>query len=253
MALVTTTQPKILVVDDEEDLVNLIRYNLAQEGYQVFCAYNGREALELACTVWPDVIVLDLMLPDKPGLELCQQIKKELKSMAQRLPRVIMLTARSAERDRIAGFEAGADDYVTKPFSPRELVLRVKAMLDRGSNNVKLSSASTSSKDALSVGAIRIECSAYRVYVGLEELTLTPIEYKILLSLALHLNVVRSREQLLADVWESAATEILDRTVDAHVKRLRSKLLEARDLLQTVRGVGYRLVPPSGASITSKS
>lgn len=227
--------PRVLVIDDEEDLVHLIRYNLSSENMEVRCAYNGTEAIEAACSFLPDVVVLDLMLPDTPGLVLCKQIKQELSSLAQRTPRVIMLTARSSERDRIAGFEAGADDYVTKPFSPRELVLRVKAMLDRGAN------APTGTSTELVLGPIRINQEAYQVSVDGQEITLTPIEYKILVTLALHSNAVRTREQLLADVWENAATEILDRTVDAHVKRLRSKLLSARDFLQTVRGVGYCL------------
>lgn len=238
--------PRILVIDDEADLVQLVRYNLKREGYDVYCAYDGKEALELATIIWPDVIVLDLMLPDKSGYELCQQIKFELKDLAEKIPRIIMLTARSAEGDRIRGFESGADDYVTKPFSPRELVLRVKAMLDRGSNvGSAMGSSSKTSADTLTVGPFSIERKTFRAFLDEEELSLTPIEYKILVALATHINMVRSREQLLAAVWENSATEIMDRTVDAHVKRLRAKLNDHRHLLQTVRGMGYRLIEPT--------
>jgi two-component system phosphate regulon response regulator PhoB len=222
-------KPKVLVVDDEHDLVRLVRYNLEQEGFTVFCAFDGTEALELVYNKRPDLVILDLMLPDMPGIQICQRIKQEL---GKRIP-VLMLTARAAEQDRIAGFEAGADDYVTKPFSPRELVLRVKAMLNRHQIQQPAS--------LMTIGPVRIYLDEYRVTLAGEEVKLTPIEYRILITLARHPNVVRTREQLLADVWEESSTEILDRTVDAHVKRLRSKLGEARNLLETVRGVGYRL------------
>lgn len=225
---------KVLVIDDEADLVRLVRYNLEQEGYEVSVAYTGQEALETAWASPPDVVVLDLMLPDMPGLKLCQELKTQLRKQHGQSPRIIMLTARAAEPDRIAGFEAGADDYVTKPFSPRELVLRVKAMLDRQSKGT------TQQGDRLNVDRLSMDLKAYRAWAGHEELKLTKLEFKILLTLARHPNVVKTREQLLLDVWANEATEILDRTVDAHVKRLRSKLGVARESLETVRGVGYR-------------
>ncbi len=231
--------PRILVVDDEKDLVRLVKYNLEQEGFEVFCAFNGAEALDLAWTKQPDVIVLDLMLPDASGFRLCQEIKSILNPDRQKNPvRILMLTARSAEADRIEGFESGTDDYVVKPFSPRELVLRVKALLDRNKAESGVAESKTSS---LEIGAIRIDAKSHRAWVGAEELKLTPIEFKILWVLAQHLNAVRTREQLLKQVWENGGDEILDRTVDAHVKRLRSKLGEAREQLETVRGIGYRL------------
>ncbi|MCX5920278.1 MAG: response regulator transcription factor, partial [Candidatus Melainabacteria bacterium] len=202
-------------------------------------AFNGAEALDLAWTKQPDVIVLDLMLPDASGFRLCQEIKSILNPDRQKNPvRILMLTARSAEADRIEGFESGTDDYVVKPFSPRELVLRVKALLDRNKAESGLAESKTSS---LEIGAIRIDAKSHRAWVGAEELKLTPIEFKILWVLAQHLNAVRTREQLLKQVWENGGDEILDRTVDAHVKRLRSKLGEAREQLETVRGIGYRL------------
>ena len=231
--------PRVLVVDDEKDLVRLVKYNLEQAGYAVFCAFNGAEALDLAWTKQPDVIVLDLMLPDASGFRLCQEIKAILNPDRPNNPvRILMLTARSAEADRIEGFESGTDDYVVKPFSPRELVLRVKALLDR---NKQETTAAQNSSNALEIGAIRVDAKAHRAWVANEELKLTPIEFKILWVLAQHLNAVRTREQLLKQVWENGGDEILDRTVDAHVKRLRSKLGVARDQLETVRGIGYRL------------
>ena len=236
--------PRVLVVDDEKDLVRLVKYNLEQEGYAVFCAFNGAEALDLAWTKQPDVIVLDLMLPDASGFRLCQEIKAILNPDRPNNPvRILMLTARSAEADRIEGFESGTDDYVVKPFSPRELVLRVKALLDR--NKLETAPAQNSSS-ALEIGAIRVDAKAHRAWVADEELKLTPIEFKILWVLAQHLNAVRTREQLLKKVWENRGDEILDRTVDAHVKRLRSKLGIARDQLETVRGIGYRLYSGGG-------
>jgi DNA-binding response OmpR family regulator len=240
----THLTPRVLVVDDEKDLVRLVKYNLEQEGYAVFCAFNGAEALDLAWTKQPDVIVLDLMLPDASGFRLCQEIKAILNPDRPNNPvRILMLTARSAEADRIEGFESGTDDYVVKPFSPRELVLRVKALLDR--NKLETAPAQNSSS-ALEIGAIRVDAKAHRAWVADEELKLTPIEFKILWVLAQHLNAVRTREQLLKQVWENGGDEILDRTVDAHVKRLRSKLGIARDQLETVRGIGYRLYSGGG-------
>ena len=240
----THLTPRVLVVDDEKDLVRLVKYNLEQEGYAVFCAFNGAEALDLAWTKQPDVIVLDLMLPDASGFRLCQEIKAILNPDRPNNPvRILMLTARSAEADRIEGFESGTDDYVVKPFSPRELVLRVKALLDR--NKLETAPAQNSSS-ALESGAIRVDAKAHRAWVADEELKLTPIEFKILWVLAQHLNAVRTREQLLKQVWENGGDEILDRTVDAHVKRLRSKLGIARDQLETVRGIGYRLYSGGG-------
>lgn len=231
---------KILVVDDERDLVRLVRYNLEQEGYDVVCAYDGNSALEMVWDKKPDLVVLDLMLPDKSGFDVCKEIKGEFST--QRKVPVLMLTARVTEQDRIRGFECGADDYVTKPFSPRELVLRVKAMLGRPWIEYDASKH-------LTVGPITIKTDEYSVTVHDEPLTLTPIEYRILTTLARTPNLVKTREQLLADVWEDGATEIMDRTVDAHVKRLRTKMGPCRDMLETIRGVGYRLTSKIAAAV----
>jgi DNA-binding response OmpR family regulator len=235
----THLTPRVLVVDDEKDLVRLVKYNLEQEGLEVFCAFNGAEALDLAWTKQPDVIVLDLMLPDASGFRLCQEIKAILNPERLKNPvRILMLTARSAEADRIEGFESGTDDYVVKPFSPRELVLRVKALLDRNHAETIMANNQSSSVE---IGDIRVDAQSHRAWVANEELQLTPIEFKILWVLAQHFNAVRTREQLLKQVWENGGDDILDRTVDAHVKRLRSKLGIAREQLETVRGIGYRL------------
>jgi two-component system phosphate regulon response regulator PhoB len=231
-------KPRVLIVDDERDLVRLVKYNVEQAGYEVYTAYNGAEALDLAWTKQPDVIVLDLMLPDCRGFELCDEIKQALNPNRLHNPvRVIMLTARSAENDRVQGFESGADDYVTKPFSPRELVLRIKAMLNRGT----VQDRGKENSNLLENGCVKMDTNAFRAWVEDTEMQLTPIEFKILHTLLKVPNTVKTREQLLYDVWEDTATEVLDRTVDAHVKRLRSKMGKARDMIETVRGIGYRL------------
>jgi two-component system, OmpR family, phosphate regulon response regulator PhoB len=233
--------PRILVIDDEQDLAQLISYNLKREGYQVHQAYNGREALEKIYELKPDLLILDVMLPDKSGIELCKWIKTEYRDLVPIVPRVMMLTARTAEWDRIQGFESGADDYITKPFSPRELVLRVHAMLDR---HFQSNQRPNSPKEVMTNGALVINPEALTVHVAGQELRLTPIEFRLLYTLAVNLNMTRTREQLLEEVWEGEAADILDRTVDAHMKRLRAKLGEAKPLLQTIRGMGYRLVSP---------
>jgi two-component system phosphate regulon response regulator PhoB len=225
-------KPRILVVDDEHDLVNLVRYNLQKEGYEVLCAYDGSTALDLVWEKKPDLIVLDLMLPDRSGFDICRQIKEE--DQTRTIP-IIMLTARSSEHDRVSGFEAGAEDYVLKPFSPKELVLRVRAMLARTRQSLP---------NILHLGRMTIYPDEHRVFIDNQEITLTHIEFQILLTLARYPNAVKTREQLLEDVWKEGATQILDRAVDAHVKRLRAKLGEGRDCIETVRGVGYRLIQP---------
>ena len=225
---------KVLVVDDEEDLVRLVRYNLEKEGYNVSVAFDGKGALCEAFTHSPDVVVLDLMLPDRSGFELCGELKEQAVKQSGKSLKIIMLTARAAEQDRITGFEKGADDYVTKPFSPRELSLRIRAMLGRNNQDPQQA-------PCLEVGLIQVLQEQIRVLVEGQEVQLTQLEYRLLRTLALRPNVARTREQLLAEVWEKAATEVMDRTVDAHMKRLRAKLGNARDQLETVRGMGYRL------------
>lgn len=225
---------KVLIVDDEIDLVRLVRYNLEKEGMHVLTAYEGRSALALIREHYPDLLILDLMLPDISGIKLCQQIKHD--PALREIP-IIMLTARSSEHDRVSGFEAGADDYVVKPFSPKELVLRVKAMLSRTLNQ----RASTPQK--IQLGDILIYPKAHSVttITGVA-ISLSFLEFKILLALAKTPNMVKTREQLIADVWEQEGEDISDRTVDTHIKRLRQKLGPSRQVIETIRGVGYRAV-----------
>lgn len=226
-------QSRILVVDDEPDIVALVVYHLAKEGYRVTSASNGSDALATARRDRPSLIVLDLMLPGLSGFEVLQQLRAD---EATREIAVLMLTARREEPDRIKGLSLGADDYLTKPFSPQELVLRVRAILRR-------SAAAPVSGDRLSIGSLSIDRAAHKVAVRNAEIDLTPTEYKLLLLLAERRGRVQGRAQLLESVWE-AAPDIQTRTVDMHVQRLRAKLESAGDLIETVRGFGYRLRAP---------
>ena len=227
---------RILVVDDEPDIVALVVYHLAKDGYRVSSAPNGHDALATARRERPSLIVLDLMLPGLSGFEVLEQLRADdtTKDIA-----VLMLTARREEQDRIKGLSLGADDYLAKPFSPQELVLRVRAILRR-------SAAVPSTGDLLVIGAISIDRSAHKVLVKGEEIELTPTEFKLLLTLAERRGRVQGRSQLLETVWE-AAPDIQTRTVDMHVQRLRAKLGVGGDLVETVRGFGYRLKAPRDA------
>jgi two-component system phosphate regulon response regulator PhoB len=226
--------PAILIVDDERDLLSLLDFNLRQAGFETLLAATGAEALAHLRRRVPDLVLLDLMLPDVSGTEVCRSAKTDPRT--KHVP-VMMLTAKGEEVDKVVGFELGADDYVTKPFSVRELVLRVKAVLRRAG-------AGSADRPPESVGPIRVDVEAHRTYVGGNEVELTPLEFRLLATLMSRVGRVQSREQLLTDVWEMSS-ELETRTVDTHVKRLREKLGEARDLLETVRGVGYRLVEPA--------
>lgn len=233
--------PRILIVDDETDLVRLVRYNLEKELFEVFVAYDGKGALSQIRAHSPDLLILDLMLPDMSGFQICQQIKQEVST--QNIP-VIMLTARSSETDRVTGFESGADDYVVKPFSPKELVLRVKALLNR-----TLSQGAAESSTRLQLENIVVYPKAHRVEtLSGEAISLSCLEFKLLLSLIRQPNTVKTREQLIAEVWEQEGENISDRTVDTHIKRLRRKLGPSRNIIETIRGIGYRALPlnPSG-------
>jgi two-component system phosphate regulon response regulator PhoB len=220
---------RVLVVDDESDIVALVAYHLAKTGYRVSTAATGHEALERARTDSPALIVLDLMLPDISGFQVLEQLRAD-ENMAS-VP-VLMLTARREEADRIRGFTVGADDYLTKPFSPQELILRVNAILRRAQSGGKT--------DSIRAGPVLIDKLRHRVFVAEREIELTATEYKLLLLLAERKGRVQARTHLLAAVWE-AAPDIQTRTVDMHVQRLRAKLGPAGDLLETVRGFGYRL------------
>jgi len=228
------TVPNILVVDDERDLVSLLDFNLRQAGFETTLAHNGEQALQAARRRLPDLALLDLMLPDIAGTEVCRQFKSDPRTKA--MP-VIMLTAKGEELDRVVGFELGADDYVVKPFSMRELVLRVKAVLRRAAQK-------GGDRPRSELGAIRLDVDAHRCFIQGAEIELTPLEFRLLATLMSRAGRVQSRERLLTDVWEMSS-ELETRTVDTHVKRLREKMGAARDLLETVRGVGYRLVDPA--------
>jgi len=220
---------KILVIDDEPDLRELVRINLDQAGYSVETASSGREALHALRRSAPDLVVLDLMLPDVSGTELCRKIRAD-PALAE-IP-VIMLTAKAAEVDRVVGFELGADDYVTKPFSPRELVLRVASVLRRRSPG-------STAEEILEHGAIRLDAARHRCSVDGAEAPLTAKEFDLLRVLMSRPGRVVTREALLECVWGSDV-KVTSRTIDTHLKRLREKLGHAGGLVETVRGVGYR-------------
>jgi two-component system phosphate regulon response regulator PhoB len=231
----------VLIVDDEADLASLVEFNLQQEGLQTSIAHTGSEALALARARTPDVIILDLMLPDVSGKEVCRRLRAE---NATRAVPIVMLTARGEEGDRVAGFEVGADDYVTKPFSPRELVLRIRAILRRA--------RVTPTNSVMKVGLLSVDTVSHRAWVGDAELALTALEFKLLLQFVARPGRMQSREQLLADVW-GITSPVETRTVDTHVMRLRDKLGPARDAIETVRGAGYRLSDSSALESASAS
>ena len=236
MTPMTPSGERVLVVDDEPDIVALVAYHLAKAGYRVATASSGTDALESARRERPAIIVLDLMLPGMSGYEVLEQLRA---SEATRDVAVLMLTARREEADRIQGLSLGADDYLTKPFSPQELVLRVAAILRR------LSAGGATSGDRLQIGALQIDLGAHQVKVDGDAVDLTPTEFKLLLTLAERRGRVQGRAHLLETVWE-AAPDIQTRTVDMHVQRLRAKLGAAGDMIETVRGFGYRLRVPQG-------
>ena len=223
---------RILVVEDEEDLQQVLAYNLKQAGHDVVVAKLGVEGLRFAREQRPDLVLLDLMLPDVPGTEVCKQLKEGAQTKGVS---VMMLTAKGEEIDRVVGFELGADDYVVKPFSVRELLLRIQAILRRGKGETR------EAEPPVEFGRLRIDRGAHRSWVDGIEIELTALEFKLLVTLYDRRNRVQTRTALLDDVWGIQA-DITTRTVDTHVKRLREKLEGARDYIETVRGVGYRFV-----------
>jgi two-component system phosphate regulon response regulator PhoB len=221
---------RILVVEDETDLAELVAFNLRGAGHDVTVAHDGNTALAEIQRSQPDLLVLDVMLPDVSGLEVCRRLRRNPQTV--RLP-VIMLTARTDEVDRVVGFEVGADDYVPKPFSPRELVLRVEAILRRTIPAVEVG------PQVIALGDLVIDVPAHRVEVEGEEILLTALEFRLLLDLASRAGRVQSRDALLERVW-GYSPDVETRTVDTHVKRLREKLGAGAAHIETVRGVGYR-------------
>jgi len=223
------TAKKILIVEDEQAIREMTAFHLSRAGYEVFEAQDCREARALLADNRPDLALIDWMLPDMSGLELTRTLKrdKEFDDLA-----IIMLTARADERDKVSGLEGGADDYITKPFSPRELVARIKAVLRRGAK---------STDDVVSAGVLELDNAGHRVLSSGQEIKLGPTEYRLLHFLMTHAERVYSRTQLLDRVW-GANVYVEERTVDVHIRRLRKALdgVSADDYIQTVRGAGYR-------------
>lgn len=223
---------RILLIEDEPDIAEVLQYNLEKEGFRVEVAHRGDAGLEAVRRESPDLVLLDLMLPGLDGLEMTRLLKRD--PVTSRLP-IVMLTARSEEVDRIVGLELGADDYISKPFSPREVVLRVKAVLRR-SQHEELSS------DLLHLGGVELDVSGHQLRVRGKEVPLTATEFRLLRLLMERNGRVQTRGQLLSDVW-GYAEDIDSRTVDTHIRRLRRKLGHEADRIETVIGVGYRLRP----------
>jgi two-component system phosphate regulon response regulator PhoB len=224
----------VLIVEDEPDLQAVLDYNLQREGLRTVLASRGTEALKLARREPPDLVLLDLMLPDISGTDVCRELKRDA---ATSRAAVIMLTARGEEVDRIVGFELGADDYVVKPFSLRELVLRVKAVLRRGDTTP------TTTAERIHAGPITVDRAGHRVLVDGAEAGVTALEFRILSLLVERRGRVQTRERLLADAW-SDDEDVSERAIDTHIKRLREKLGSAAAWIETVRGVGYRFREP---------
>ncbi len=220
---------RILIVEDEPDIRDVIAFNLRQAGHQILTAGRGSEAIE-ALGQSPALVILDLMLPDTTGVEVCKAIKHDPRT---KHVAVLMLTARGEEIDRVVGFEVGADDYVIKPFSMRELLLRVSAVLRRAAP------PSQPAQAMIELGELVIDTAAHRVWVAEQEVELTALEFRLLTTFYERRERVQSRSTLLDDVW-GVSPDLATRTVDTHVKRLREKLGSAGDCIETVRGVGYR-------------
>lgn len=223
------SKEKILVVDDEQDLVKLIRYHLEKDGYKVLCAYNGEDALFLARKERPELVILDLMLPGIDGLEVCKKLKadQELADTA-----IVMLTAKGEEADITTGLKLGADDYMTKPFSPKELVARIQAVLRRTKNT-------SATKDYITIGDLTIDLYKHEVTVRNKPIPLTLAEFRLLYHLAGRAGRVFTRDQLL-DAVSGTETCVIDRTIDVHIASLRKKLKDFATRIITIRGIGYK-------------
>jgi DNA-binding response OmpR family regulator len=223
----TGSRRKILIIEDETDVADLLTLNLRKAGFRVSPAVDGASGLQKARDDRPDFIILDLMLPKMSGLEVCRILKSD--TATSQIP-ILMLTAKAEEVDRIVGLEFGADDYVTKPFSPREIVLRIRAILRRGET----------ADESLKAGPISIDAARHEVRVNGKPVHLTSLEFKLLRTLMQRHGRVQDRDRLLNEVW--GYESVIDtRTVDTHVRRLREKLGKAGDAIETVRGFGYRL------------
>jgi two-component system phosphate regulon response regulator PhoB len=228
------TQKKILVVEDERSIRDMLAFNLGRAGYAVAGAADGREARAAIADGFPDVVLMDWMLPDISGLELTRQLKRDPET--REIP-IIMVTARAEEDDRVSGLDGGADDYIVKPFSPRELLARIRAALRR---------AGPGEDEVLSFGELTLDAASHEVRIGSAEIALGPTEYRLLEFFMLHPDRVYSRTQLLDRVW-GGNVYVEERTVDVHIRRLRKALTPfGHDrMIRTVRGAGYRFSPGS--------
>ncbi len=222
----------VYIIEDDEDINELVAYNLEKEGFKVKQFYNSREAYESIKKEKPDIIILDIMLPDIDGLELCKMIRSDKEIFD--IP-IVMLTAKSTEIDKIVGLELGADDYITKPFSFKELIARIKAVLRR----TKKSFSEEKSKDIIQIGNLKIYLSEFKVVLNDRPVTLTSKEFKLLILLIRSSGKVLSREEILNHIWKDNY-DVYDRTIDVHIKHLREKLKEYGKCIKTVRGIGYK-------------
>ncbi|RJX19288.1 MAG: DNA-binding response regulator [Desulforudis sp.] len=230
---------QVLVVDDEPKICELIRYNLERYHYGVITAFDGTSALELACRLRPNLIILDIMLPGIDGLEVCREIRRSPETAA--IP-IIILTARGQEIDKILGFELGADDYVTKPFSPRELMARVKAQVRRSTTATSQAAFTQEQRKEIHVGDLVINPDRFEVFLGGQEIRLSRKEFSLLLLMASHPGQIFTRDQLMSVIWGYDSVDET-RTVDVHIRYLRRKI--ERDpshpkYIETIRGLGYR-------------
>lgn len=223
------SKERILVVEDDKNILKLLKYNIEKAGYDVFTAETGEKAVNMLSREPVDLMILDIMLPEMDGYEVCKRVRQEERFRS--LP-VIMLTAKGEEIDRVLGLELGADDYVVKPFSPREMILRIKAILKRGKPAER-------KKDILSAEGIVIDISRHTVTADKKEVELTLMEFKLLVTLIERRGRVQPRERLLSDVW-GIESDVTTRTIDTHVKRLREKLGKSGKYIETIRGIGYK-------------
>lgn len=223
------SKERILVVEDDKNILKLLKYNIEKAGYDVFTAETGEKAVNMLSREPVDLMILDIMLPEMDGYEVCKRVRQEERFRS--LP-VIMLTAKGEEIDRVLGLELGADDYVVKPFSPREMILRIKAILKRGKPAER-------KKDILSAEGIVIDISRHTVTADKKEVELTLMEFKLLVTLIERRGRVQPRERLLSDVW-GIESDVTTRTIDTHVKRLREKLGKSGKYIETTRGIGYK-------------
>ncbi|WP_409289732.1 response regulator transcription factor [Peribacillus sp. SCS-37] len=235
---------KVLVVDDEESIVTLLQYNLEQAGFEVVTAMDGREGVKKAVEETPDLVILDLMLPEMDGLEVCKQLRQQKLNVP-----ILMLTAKDDEFDKVLGLELGADDYLTKPFSPREVIARIKAILRRSQFQAEAGDQTSGDEgDLLKMGDLKIFPERYEAYFEGNQLELTPKEFELLLYLAKHKGRVLTRDQLLSAVWNydfAGDTRI----VDVHISHLRDKIetnTKKPLYIKTIRGLGYKLEEPKG-------